>query len=265
MANKTALAVLGVIVLVSMGVGILIGMQLGGPAPAQANGSSNNGGGGGGGAATPIPTDTPNGTETSPTPIPTAGPGTPPLTTQVVTGSATISERTPILPRRFSRVEIEREIERLINENRTSNGRDTLTVSGKTSDDVTAMARGHSDAMADVGKVSHYVKGNTSKDRYKQAGLFDTCQFLSNSETYIVDADGNNLETVGMVKVGREYERNGETRYHTNETQVARALVDDWLSNQFLRPRLMYDNAEHLGVGVEITQNGDAYATTNVC
>lgn len=263
MVNKAALSVLGVIVLVSMGVGILIGMQLGGPSNTQTGGNSS-----GGGGVTPIPTDSPAATtgNGTPTPLPTAtSPGGIPTDGSTTTTERPPQQRTTMLPRRFNEREIEQLIADQINAERQSSGKDTLATDGNLAERIRVMSRNHSVQMADAGRVSHLIDGVTSKDRYQRASLYDTCKFLSNSGNYIIDAEGNNFETVAMVKAGRQYERNGETRYHDEEADVADAIVEEWFSNQFLKPRLMYDNAETMAVGIEITQNGEVYATTNVC
>ncbi|MFD1587566.1 CAP domain-containing protein [Halorientalis brevis] len=252
MVNKAALSVLGVIVLVSMGVGILIGMQLGGTAGTQ----TNNGGGGGG--ATPIPD---GGTGT---PVPTAGPGSSPNGSSQNGGPAGDQETT-VSVREFEDDAIETEIGRLINEERESRGLDELEVTGKLSSEVTTMSRNHSKQMAEERKLSHTIEGQSSLQRYRQNDLYSTCIFLSNGGGHNIDADGNKLETIAYAKAGRTYEHNNQYYYHENNTAVASAVVDRWFENQFLRPRLLYENANAVGVGVEITESGDVYATANVC
>ena len=252
MVNKAALSVLGVIVLVSMGVGILIGMQLGGPTGTQ---TTNNDGGDGG--PTPIPD---GGTVT---PVPTANSDSSNGGAQL-TGSSGQQETT-VSVRRFDERAIEREIGQLINEERESRNLDTLEVSGKLSSEVTTMARNHSDQMAKERQLSHTIEGRSSLQRYRQADLYSTCIFLSNGGGHNIDADGNKLETIAYAKAGRTYEHNNQNYYHTNNTAIASAVVDRWFENQFLRPRLLYENANAVGVGVEITDSGDVYATANVC
>lgn len=254
MANKTALGVLAVIVLVSMGVGILVGMQLGGSGgtvagPGQGSAQNPGGSGGGGGTATPVPTNvpTPNGTTT------TNGSG---------------DEQTTVAARRFSRTEIEREVQRLVNRERRDNDLRRLQTDGNTVDELTRMARGHSHSMADAGRVGHRVNGSSSADRYRANGLYASCQFESTEGNYIVKADqpeANALEVLGKTVAGRPYEVYGEPEFNSNESEVAEALADQMLNTPAFRNRLLYENADYIGVGVEVTDGGTVYATGDVC
>lgn len=256
MANKTALGVLAVIVLVSMGVGILVGMQLGGSGgsvtgPNQGTGQNSGGGGGGGsgGTATPIPTSVPttNGTATT-------------------TGST--DGQTTVAARRFSRTEIEREVQRLVNRERRDNDLGRLQTDGNTVDKLTRMARGHSNSMADAGRVGHRVNGSNSADRYRANGLYQSCQFESTEGNYIVKADqpeANALEALGQTVAGRPYEVYGESEFNSNESEVAAALTDQMLNTPAFRNRLLYGNADYIGVGVEVTDDGTVYATGDIC
>jgi hypothetical protein len=259
MVNKAALAVLGVIVLVSMGVGVLIGMQLGASGGIADDGGDDDGASDG---PTPIPTDTATGT-----PIPTATPTATaiPPTEQATTTTENLAARTTVPSRRFDRRDVEAEVRALINERRRSNGLEELTISGNTVDRLTTMARRHSDEMADAGRLAHTVDGNTSESRYQDAGLYDTCRFTDADGGYVISADDNSLESLGQTVAGRPYQDEGETWFNENETEVARALVDNWFDNPVYRDRLDYENARYVGVGVEITQDGTVYATANVC
>ncbi|WP_136715402.1 CAP domain-containing protein [Halorientalis salina] len=256
MVNKTALAVLGVIVLVSMGVGILIGMQLGGPTNNQASdggGSGTNGGNGNGGD---------NGDSGSPTPIPggetevptsTAGPSSPSVTES---GTPEPGEtRTVVGFRRYDSDDIETEMERFINEYRQSRGLDPLSTTGLTAKRVDWMARNHSIAMAAEGKAIHKIDGQSSADRYREADLYGVCQFQKDGGGATISVDNAMFENVETVSA----------EYYLNDTTIAREIVDQWTSNQYLRTRLTYENANQIGTGVEITDSGDVYATANVC
>ncbi|MFB6084576.1 MAG: CAP domain-containing protein [Halorientalis sp.] len=243
MVNKAALSVLGVIVLVSMGVGVLIGMQIGGGgAPAGAStptGGDTDGTPGGGGSDSSVRTT-----------IPAGGMET----VQPPAGEETIPAR------RFEAREIERRIEKLVNRRRTNRGLQELITEGQIASELDKMAHSHSVAMADEGRVHHTIDGNSSRDRYEAAGLFSTCQFESDPGTYVVDAMYNRLEVIGYTVAGRTY----EGVFLGNEKEVARAIVADWFSGES-RHRLLYQNANQLGVGIVVTQSGDVYATGNVC
>lgn len=242
MSNKVVMGVLGVIVLVSMGVGVLIGMQLGDE-----------------GGANPIGGAADSGSAGTPTPIPTATPG------QSSDGSGQSTDRTTVAPRRFDDGEIRAEVGRLVNERRAEEGLDPLRTDGQTAARLERMGTAHSVAMADAGRVSHDVNGTDSEGRYRNAGLYGTCQFESAAGTYIIDASDNRLETLSWTVAGREYEDLGRTKFNGNETAVARDIVRKWYRRAEFKERLSYENAQRLGVGIEITQDGTVYATGNLC
>jgi hypothetical protein len=238
-----------------MGVGILIGMQLDGPPTAPGGDAAD-----GNGDVTPIPADgTPNRT-----PIPTASPPT-----VVAPGgdgeTVTIRGRTTVPGRRFDEAEIAREVKELINERRRSAGLEPFRISGSTISNLDDVARSHSIAMADAGYLRHNLEGRSSADRYRDAGLFETCKFPSDQDSVVVDATGNRLEVNSKTAAGRAYADDGQVEFSENESQVARDVATDWWDNAVQRDRLSWENAERLGVGIEVTQDGTVYATANVC
>jgi hypothetical protein len=245
MVNKAALSVLGVIVLVSMGVGVLIGMQIGG----------------GGAGTTSMSTPTPGpSTATGPS----DGESNPAARTTIPGGEVETvqppEEEQTIPARRFEAKEIRRSVKRQINQRRTDRGLSELLTNGQVANKLDTMAHNHSVEMADEGRVSHAIDGVFSKERYRRAGLYSSCQFNSNPGTYVVNAEGNRLEVIGHAVAGRTHD--GE--FLSTEKEVARAIVDDWFSG-INRNRLLYENANQIGIGIEVTQDGDVYATGNVC
>lgn len=255
MVNKAALGVLGVIVLVSMGVGVLIGMQLGGPANAgPADGNSTDGGD----ETTTAPADsTPTRTPFPESPPTASGPGGEEPTITAV-------DRTTVSYRRFDERTIASLIKEDINERRQQAGLSTFVTSGSTVSQIDKMARSHSIAMADAGVVRNYLDGNSSADRYRAFDLFQTCSFPNEKDTFIVDATGNRLEVIGSTVAGRAYDRD-DPKFNENESQVAEALVTEWWDDPTKRERLSWVNAERIGTGVEVTQDGSVYATVNLC
>ena len=245
MANNKALGVLGVIVLVAMGVGILVGMQLGGPAGPD-----------------PVATDADEGTSTSvPTTVPEqgGGGGTPTLPS---------SGRTTVPASEFDEGEVQSEVRRLVSIRRRASGLQGFPGGSATVNDIDSMANIHSQRMAREGIVSHEFNAMSSASRYRNQSLYDTCQFKSAADTYVIRADtisGNTLEVLAKSTAGRPYEVNGTTEINTNETEVARDIVGKWYNNSAYRERLSYVNAEYLGVGLEITEDGQVYATGNLC
>jgi hypothetical protein len=118
--------------------------------------------------------------------------------------------------------------------------------------------------MADAGVVRNYLNGNSSADRYRAFNLFQTCSFPNEEDTFIVDATGNRLEVIGSTVAGRAYDRD-DPKFNENESQVAEALVTEWWDDPTKRERLSWVNAERIGSGVEVTQDGSVYATVNLC
>lgn len=255
MVNKAALGVLGVIVLVSMGVGVLIGMQLGNPAsadPTDGNGSNGN--------ATPLPGETTNTQTTFPSSPPTeTNPDGGPNPTVTVDGRTTVSYR------RFDELKIARRVKERINERRKAAGLKELLTSGNTVSDLDRMARSHSIAMADAGQVRHNIDGNSSADRYRAYDLFSSCTFPNEEDTYVIDATGNRLETIGSTVAGRAYGTASNPKFNENEDEVAEDIVSKWWDNPIEGDRLRWVNAQRVGVGVEVTQDGSVYATANLC
>jgi len=125
------------------------------------------------------------------------------------------------------------------------------------------MAENHSIAMMRAGTVAHTIDGVASEDRYKQNDLYTRCQI--NFGNYVERADNNALEVVGASVAGQTYTYNGSERFNANETAVADALTEEWLSNDRLRDRLLIENANRMGVGIVVNTNSKVYATVNVC
>lgn len=224
---------------------------------------------------TPLPSPTANGPGTA-----TDGPAATPSTTATATvtgtptATPTATPRPTVLPSEFDDDEIERHIAELINERREADGLDPLRLDGSTSNSVTEMARDHSAAMAEEGEAVHVIDGNTSTDRYHQYELYTTCRWrqpggesFASSDHNGITGSENGFEAVARTIAGREYEDDGDTFFHRDEEAVAEHIVDEWW-NSTLPPyadRLTLPNARHLGVGVEITQYGEVYATANIC
>lgn len=248
MVNKALLSLAAVVLFVVFGTGVFVGMLVGGPT-----------GDGAGTADTgPQATATPAASDSPATATPDAGSdstATPPGDTD--------AERDTVPPREFNEANISAAIVENVNAAREDQGLRALSSTGTTAENVRQMAAGHSDAMADAGLVRHTIDGVTSRDRYKRSDLYNTCQFQVAS--YIEDADNNGLEVIGRTYAGQEYPDGGTQAFNENETAVANALTDDWLSTPLFRDRLLLANADDIGVGVTLTSTGAVYATANLC
>jgi uncharacterized protein YkwD len=245
MVNKAAVGVLGVVVIVSLLVGVLIGMQLaGGDTPAA----------------------TTNGDDT--TGETTAAPGTKANTTEA-NNTAAAAEYTPIDADQFNRNQIERKIAKGLNEDRESVGRPAFIYTDSTATELRSMARDHSKQMADFATVSHTVDNTSTADRYVENDLAGRCSFGNEDIGWVYNAaeDRNNeiFEVLGQTQAGQPYQYNGSTQFNANESAVADAIVREILDDEDMQESIRRKGPEHIGIGVEITQNGRVYVTGNIC
>lgn len=244
MVNKVALGILAVIILTAMTVGGLVGLQLSG------NGALGDG--------TPTPT---------PTPAPQS-PAEPPEATDSAGGGAGEGTPTPtatptpsVSPADLNRALIEEEVRAEINDERAERDMEPLELD----EAVREMARNHSRTMGDLGYVSHSAGGLTTQERYKAFDLADRCRIPNNSNRGI--ETGQSLETLSTTSIGANYtfEETNRTIRVENETQIARAVVDGWLTTDNERPKLFLEQATVAGVGVVVTDAGDVYVTNDLC
>jgi len=155
----------------------------------------------------------------------------------------------------------ERNIESLI-ESQINNHPDSVTrlsTDTKTAVELDTLAKNHSKDMADSISVSHEVGNGDSEARYRSADLYDKCQFQEQS--YIVNAQRNRLEAIARADLNQYRGEDNET----TETNIAEVIVEDWYNSITYRDRFQYENAEHLGVGVNISADQKIYATVNIC
>jgi hypothetical protein len=275
--------VVGAVAVLAVG-GIAGAMLLGGgggtetPTPDDADGSD---GGGDGDSEPPTATaagnatvngTATNGTETAtafptltttsaPTPTPTA------TATPTVTPTPTaVPTRTPTLPRRFSEREVELELRRLINDWRRNNGLNAYAnANGTLVKRINRMSLNHSAGMAERGELVYETYNLSVPERYEEFGLKETCKFKRQDKQFIVSPENYQFQVIGQTYIGRNFEENGETVYHENETAVAREIFEDWTGNRVYADVLNYPNANRLGLGIEITEDNEVWVTGNIC
>lgn len=245
MANKVALLVLGVIVMTSMGVGALVGVQFGPGGPTEA------------GEATASPTTTAQPTDDATPSGNNNGENNGGKTTATSTGTTT--PQPTVAPEEFDREEIEAEVLADVNAYRKEQG--LAELDGRP--EIVEMARFHSENMAEQGYISHAAGGFNTQDRYERFDLADRCKVANNAEQGILS--GEALETLQRTVAGRPYEQNGETRYNANESAVARAVVQNWIDREDSREKLNLENADQVGIGVIVTDDGVVYVTLDLC
>ncbi|GAA5434059.1 CAP domain-containing protein [Haloarcula japonica] len=135
----------------------------------------------------------------------------------------------------------------------------TLSTDTTTAVKLDNLSKNHSNTMSQSATVSHDVGYGNSETRYRNADLYERCQFKE--QKYIANAKRNRLESIDRLNLN---EYRGETAEIT-EQNVADTIVDSWFNSFTYRDRLRYENAEHLGVGVSISEDGQVYATATVC
>ncbi|MDS0222220.1 CAP domain-containing protein [Haloarcula sp. S1AR25-5A] len=255
MVKKGLLAIAAVAFLVVLGTGVLIGTQFAGgtaDTSTQTTGSQNDNGGGG---STATATSTPN-SNTTATPEAEA--------TAAPTETATPGQES-IPAREFNAQDISNYIRQYLNEEREAAGVPTFESGLQTQSDLDEMAQGHSEQMAIEGKAIHKIDGVSSKDRYENSGLYDRCEFQSAEGDYVENPDRNGFEAVEKTVAGQTYEEGGEEKFHATDKEVAKKIVDDWMAWPDYQDRLMLRNANLVGIGVQITETGNVYATANIC
>jgi hypothetical protein len=274
-----AVAVVAVLVVGGIAGAMVLGGGGGGDTPTPDEPDDSDDGSDGGSAATPTraATTAGNGTATNgtangtATAFPTVTPTS--VATPTATGTPTVTPtptavptRTPILPRSFEEREIELELRRMINDWRTANGLDPYTNdNGSLVVRLNEMSLNHSVGMAQRGELVYETYGLSVPQRYKAFQVKETCQFKRQGKQFIVSPDNYQFQVIAQSYVGRNFQDGDETVYHENETAVARDIFEAWTDNPVYADVLEYPNANRLGVGIEITENNEVWATGNIC
>lgn len=260
---KKAVVGLSIVVLVAaFGAGIFVGMQTGGAATEPPDDSESPPAEDGGGDTTATSTATSTGNETEnetatdtnetsePEPTPTPTP----------------TEREPYIPPSYyDEATIEQYVAEHINRERQSRNLDPMSNTGTTANELSAMARGHSQNMAKEGQTVHTINGLDSRDRYERAGLDTKCSFQASGASYIREPTDNKFEALGRTTAGTVYTEDGEERLNRDEEEVAQAIVTKMFDSIIYSERLTYENAKRMGVGANVTAEGKVYVTVDVC
>ena len=176
--------------------------------------------------ASPAATQTPSPT---PTPTPTA---------------------TPMPGASIDRADVERAVVDRINAERRDRGNAELD----RLDELREMARFHSDNMAEQGFPSHAAGGYSTGDRYERFGLADRCRFPDDTGTGTREDEA--IEVYGRVTAGPD---------GTTAEQLAATAVAEWFDDSESETILTYENANQLGVGATIADDGRVYLTVDLC
>jgi len=232
--NKGVVVVVGVIALTGIAVGGFVALELGGTNGAPVDN-------------TPTATVTDVGTTATATGTATTTSTATDTATATETGTPTVTS-TPAPE--IDESELEAAVLDRINDRRADRDINSLS----TFDTLSEMARFHSDNMAAQRFLSHVAGGYTAAERYEEYGLDDRCRLADDSNTGV--REDEELEVIGRVTVGE----NG-----TTEGELADAAVAKWFDENQSRERLTYQNADWAGIGANVTDEGRAYLTVNLC
>lgn len=256
MVNKAIVGVIGIVLIATLGVGALVGLQ-GGDAPAEDTTTNSN-------------TNDGNGQNSAPDSNETAGNETANNGTAAnATATPTEEEHTPIPGRQFNEDEIADNLTERLNDWRAAEGQDRLRADGSTADRLRVMAMAHSVAMADEGELTHVIGNQTSGDRYEENDLYDACMYRPpDKERAIYQPDHpheNQFEVIAGTVAGDTYETENGTAFNEDEEAVAGALMEEIRKTDESGERLLAPGLTKVGVGVEVTRDGAVYSTVNVC
>lgn len=253
MVNKAVVGVIGVVLITTLGVGALVGLQ-GGGGPAEDGTPNDDANGNSGTAATATPNGSMgNGTIAPPNATATDDPG----------------EDLSLTRSEFTRNELERNVTRALNEWRANESLEPLeTGPGTTKEALKVMAREHSARMADAEVVAHDIENDTTKNRYEAHDLYHACSFKPPDKQYTAlpgAPDVQQFEWIAGHEVDTTFSRDRGILFHENETAVARTIVDQWRSDNATEYGLLSPNYGKAGIGVNVTQDGTVYATVHLC
>jgi uncharacterized protein YkwD len=159
----------------------------------------------------------------------------------------------------LNRSEIEREVHRYINKERSRRGLSPLSYDTGLQE----IARYHSENMASELYFAHESpEGETMSDRYGRFGY--ECRVEISGDRYATGAE-NIAYTYADSNVQTE---SGLENYRNNETAIARGFVNQWMNSSGHRENILRSYWQSEGIGVAIEDvNGETrvYATQNFC
>lgn len=159
----------------------------------------------------------------------------------------------------LNRTKIEQKVHREINERRQEKGLQPLEYDER----LQTVARSHSKDMGQRQYFSHSSpEGETVEDRYQEHGY--SCRVPTSRNRYTTGA-----ENIAYTYAHERIEQNsGDTAYYTNEEEIAKGLVNQWMNSTGHRENILRPYWENEGIGIYITEiDGETrvYATQNFC
>lgn len=165
----------------------------------------------------------------------------------------------PTIQHGYSREEVEDEFLQLLNAERRSRGKQSLSER----DVLTEMGEAHSRNMAEYDYLGHVEPdGDTIEDRYRRRGLLPECRLpLDGSARYYEGA-----ENAAYFWVNKRVQlTDEETFYVANETDLARGLFITWMNSPPHRKAMLVASADEAGLGLYIDERGKVYASLELC
>lgn len=78
--------------------------------------------------------------------------------------------------------------------------------------------------------------------------------------------DDQELETISKTVAGQVYtDDEGNRRISRDEQDVAVAVLRQWFGDDEDRRKLLLENADEIGIGVVVEEDGDTWVTVDLC
>lgn len=125
------------------------------------------------------------------------------------------------------------------------------------------MGQTHSANMAKHDYLGHVEPdGDTISDRHRARGLLPECRLpLPDSNRSYEGA-----ENAAHFWVDRRVQlETGETRYISDETDLAHGLITQWMTSPPHRRAMLVPSADEAGLGLYIDDRGKVYASLELC
>lgn len=165
----------------------------------------------------------------------------------------------PSIQHGYSRAVVEDEFLRLLNAERESRGKQSLSER----DVLTEMGQSHSRNMAEYHYLGHVEPdGDTIEDRYRRRGLLPECRLpLEGSARYYAGA-----ENAAHFWVNERVQlTDQETIYVADEADLARGLFRSWMNSPPHRKAMLVASADEAGLGLYVDDRGKVYASLELC
>lgn len=138
---------------------------------------------------------------------------------------------------------VESEMIRLINEERSNEGLENL----REMDIASSKARSHSERMSEYDEVAHDLGGTTTDGRLADI----SCR------------PGG--ENVALAYLHERVEVENGTMYASSSKEAAELLMTSWMNSEPHRENILDPQWTVVGVGVEVSEQDDVYATQIFC